>query len=99
LRYKHIVKRWLPKDLPERNTDFSVNERIYWIAPLSLHGLGIFSMDGIKVWYDGLNELMEYVRPCSIYKYWIRIFQYTKSMLRYGLDANYIQLKDNDQIK
>jgi hypothetical protein len=29
LRYKHIVKKWVPKDLPEINTDFCVNERIY----------------------------------------------------------------------
>jgi hypothetical protein len=80
LRYKHIVKRWVPKDLPKINTDFFVNKRIYQIAPSPLHGLGIFSMDGIKVCYDGLTELMEYVRPCYIYKYWIQIVQYTKSM-------------------
>jgi hypothetical protein len=59
LRYKHIVKRWVPKDIPEINIDFCVNERIYQIAPSSLHGLGIFSMDGIKVCYNGLTELME----------------------------------------
>jgi len=99
LRYKHIVKQWVPKDLPEINTDFCVNERIYQIAPSSLHGLGLFSMDGIKVCYDGLTELMEYVGPCYIYKDWIRIVQYTKSMRRYGLAANYIQLKNNDQNK
>ena len=29
LRYNHIVKQWVPKDLPETNTDFCVNERIY----------------------------------------------------------------------
>jgi hypothetical protein len=90
LRYKHIVKQWVPKDLPEINTDFCVNKRIYQIAPSSLHGLGLFSMDGIKVCYDGLTELMEYVGPCYIYKDWIRIVQYTKSMRRYGLAANYI---------
>jgi hypothetical protein len=49
LRYKHIVKQWVPKDLPKIDTDFYVNERIYWISPSSLHGLGLFSMDGIKV--------------------------------------------------
>jgi hypothetical protein len=42
---------------------------------------------------------MEYVRPCYIYKYWIHIVQYTKIMRRYGLNANYIQLKDNDENK
>jgi hypothetical protein len=56
-------------------------------------------MDVIKVYYDRLTELMEYVRPCYIYKYWIRLEKYTKSMRRYGLVANYIQLKDNDQNK
>jgi hypothetical protein len=28
LRYKHIVKQWVPKDLPKIDTDFYVNERI-----------------------------------------------------------------------
>jgi hypothetical protein len=56
-------------------------------------------MDGIKVCYKGLNELMEYVGPCYIYKEWIQIVQYTKSMRRCDLAANYIQLKDNDQNK
>ena len=56
-------------------------------------------MDGIKVCYNGLTELLEYVRPFYIYKDWIQIVQYTKSMRRYGLAANYIQLKNNDQNK
>jgi hypothetical protein len=71
LRYTHIVKQWVPKDLPEINIDFCVNERIYRIAPSSLHGLDLFSMDGIKFCYDGLTELMEYVGPYYIYKDWI----------------------------
>ena len=29
LRYKHILKQWVPKDLPQLNIDFCVNERIY----------------------------------------------------------------------
>ena len=29
LRYKHLVKQWVPKDLPQLNTYFCVNERIY----------------------------------------------------------------------
>jgi hypothetical protein len=99
LRYKHIVKQWVPKDIPEINTDFCVKERIYRIPPSSLHGLGLFSMDDIKVCYDGLTKLMDYIGPCYIYKYWIQIVQYTKSMRRYDLAANYIQLKDNDQNK
>jgi hypothetical protein len=56
-------------------------------------------MDGIKVCYERITELMEYVRPCYIYIDWIRLVQYTKSMWRYGVAANYIQLKDNDQHK
>ena len=55
LRYKHIVKQWMPKDLPEINIDFCVSERIYQIDTSSLHGLGLFSMDGIKFFYDGLT--------------------------------------------
>jgi hypothetical protein len=71
LRYNHIVKRWVPKDLPQINIVFCVNKRIYHIAPSSLHGLGLFSMDDINVCYDGINEFMEYVGPCYIYKDWI----------------------------
>ena len=52
LRYRHLVKQWVPKDLPPLNTDFCMNERIFRIAPSSLHGLGLFCMDGIKVGYD-----------------------------------------------
>jgi hypothetical protein len=93
------VKRWVPKGIPKINTGFCVNERIYQISPSSLHGLGPFSMDGIKVCYDRLTKLMEYVGPYYIYKDWIQIVQYTKSMRRYGLVANYIQIKDNYQNK
>ena len=52
LRYKHIVKQWVPKDISQLNTDFCVNERIYRIALSSLNGLGLFCMDGIKVGYN-----------------------------------------------
>ena len=38
-----------------------MNERIYIIAPSSLHGLGLFCMDDIKVGYGRYVELMEYV--------------------------------------
>ena len=51
LRYQHLVKQWVPSDLPKVNTDFCVNERIYRIALSSLHGLGLFCMDGISVGY------------------------------------------------
>ena len=43
LRYKHLVKQWVPSDIPKVNIDFCVNERIYRIAPSSLHGLGLFA--------------------------------------------------------
>ena len=49
LRYKHLVKQCVPKDIPPLNTIFCVNERIFRIAPSSLHGLGLFCMDGIRV--------------------------------------------------
>ena len=52
LRYQHLVKQWVPRDLPQVNTDFFVNERIYRIAPSSLHGLGLFCMDDIKAGYS-----------------------------------------------
>ena len=71
LKYTHLVKQWVPKDLCEVNINFFLNERIYGITLSSLHGLGIFSMDGINVCYRGLIALMEYVRPCYNYKYLI----------------------------
>ena len=71
LRYKHIVKQWVPKDLPQLNTYFCVNERIYRIPSLSLHGLGFFCMDGIKFSYEICTELMEYVGPCYNYRDWM----------------------------
>ena len=67
LRYKHLVKRWLPKELPQVETYFFLNGRIYRIAPSSLHRLGLFSMDGIMVNYGTEAELMEYVGP--LYRY------------------------------
>jgi hypothetical protein len=67
LWYKHLLKQWVPKELPELDTDFCDNERIYRIAPSSIHGLGLFSMDNIKVKYGGLVEFFEYVGPCYTY--------------------------------
>ena len=32
LRYKHLVKQWVPRDLPQVNIGFCVNERICIIA-------------------------------------------------------------------
>ena len=42
---------------------------------------------------------MEYVGPSYNYSDWMRLVQYTRSMRRYGLLANYIQLKDKAQNK
>ena len=81
------------------DTEFYVNERMYRIAPSSIHGFGLFSMDGIKVKYGGLVELFEYVGPCYTYGVWLRLVQYMPSMRRYSLAANYIQLKDNNRHK
>ena len=61
LKYKNLVKQWVPKELPPINVDFVVNNRKYHIAPSSLHGLGLFSMDGIIVKYNTVIELMDYV--------------------------------------
>ena len=60
--YIHIVKQWVPKDLPQKNKYFYANESIYRIASSPLHGLGLFCMNGIKVNYGICIELMEYVR-------------------------------------
>ena len=63
LRHKHLVKQWVPSDLPKVNNNFCVNERIYRIASSSLYGLGLFCMEGIKVGYGRCTKLMEYVGP------------------------------------
>ena len=67
LRYRHLVQPWVPKELPQVDTYFFIDGRMYHIAPSSLHGLGLFSMDGIKVEYGTATNLMEYARP--LYKY------------------------------
>ena len=67
LRYRNLVKQWAPKELPQVDTYFFLNGRIYRISPPSLHGLGLFSMNGIMVKYGTETELMEYVGPG--YKY------------------------------
>ena len=69
LMYKHLVKQWVPKDIAQLIFFVCVNERIYRISPSSIHRLGLFCMDGIKVDYDRCIELMECVGPCYNYKY------------------------------
>ena len=76
-RYIHLVKRWIPKEIPQVDTNFFISGRMYHIAPSSLHGLGIFSMDGIKVGYGTVTELMEYVGPLYKYNHWLMMVQYT----------------------
>ena len=85
---KHLVKQRVDRDLSQLNTYFCVNEMIYRIALSSLHCLGLFYMDGIKVSYDRCTKLMKYVVPCYNYKYWMCLVQYTQSMHRYRLSAN-----------
>jgi hypothetical protein len=72
---------------------------MYRNAPSPLHGLGLFSMDGIKVSYGTVTELMEYVGSLYKYNHWLMLVRYTQSMRRYGVSANYIQLLDNNQNK
>jgi len=67
LMYKNLVKQWVPKELPPLDTDFIVNNRTYPIAPSFVHGLGIFSIDGITVKYNRVIELMDYVELCYNY--------------------------------
>jgi hypothetical protein len=64
-----------------------------------MHGLGLFSMDGIIVKYNTLTELMDYVRPCYNYNDWMRLVRYIRSMQRYSLATNYIQLINKDKNK
>jgi hypothetical protein len=67
------VKQWVPKELPEVDTDFFISGRMYHIGPSSLHGLGLFSIDGIKVVYGTVIELMEYVGPLYKYNHWLML--------------------------
>ena len=76
LRYTHIEKEWVPKELPPINTNFCVNERLYHIAPSSLHYLGLFFIDGIRVSYNKVVKLVELVGPCYNYNNWMQIVQY-----------------------
>ena len=99
LRYRHLVQWWVPNKLPQVDTNFFINGGMYHIAPLSLHGLGLFSMDGIKVSYGTVIEFMEYVRPLYRYNNWLILVQYTRSMRRYGVAANYIQLVEHNENK
>jgi hypothetical protein len=82
LKYMHLVKQWVPKELPPIDVDFVVNNRTYCIAPSSLHGLGIFSIDEIIVKYNTVTELMDYVRPCYNYNDWMCLVWYIRSMWR-----------------
>ena len=66
-RYKHLVKQWVPKELPPLDTNLFFNNKIYHIALSSLHGMGLFSMDGIKVKYGVVTRLTRYVKPHNNY--------------------------------
>jgi hypothetical protein len=76
LKYNNLVKQWVPKELPPIDVDFIVNNRTYRIAPSSLHGLGLFFMDGIIVKYNTVNKLMDYDGLCYNYSDWMWLVQY-----------------------
>jgi hypothetical protein len=99
LWYNHLVKQWVPKELPPIYVDLVVNNRTYHIAPSSLHGLGLFSMDGIIIKYNTIIELMDFVGPCYNYNDWMWLVGYMQSMRRYALATNYIQLINKDKSK
>jgi hypothetical protein len=56
-------------------------------------------MDEIIVKYNKVTELMDYVGPCYKYNDWISLVWYMRSMWRYALASNYIQLINNDKNK
>jgi hypothetical protein len=93
------VKQWVPKELAPIDVDAVVNNRTYRIAQSSLHGLGLFSMDGIIVKYNTITKLMDYVGPSYNYNDWMQLVQYMRSMRRYALTTNYIQLINKDKNK
>ena len=77
------------------DTDLFLNGKTYCIYPSSLHGLGLFSMDGINVSYGTEIELMEYVGPCYKYNDWLLLVRYMRSMQTYKVATNYCQLLEN----
>jgi hypothetical protein len=93
------VKQWVPKELPPLDTNFIVNNMTYHIAPSSLHGLGLFSMDGITVKYNTVTELMDYVGPCYDYSDWMWLVPVHAKYAEICTPANYIQLINNDKNK
>lgn len=56
-------------------------------------------MNGIKINYNKVVELMEYVGPCYSYIIWMWIVQCKTSMHRYASSSNYLQYEENDQSK
>ena len=70
-RCKYLQKQWVPDELLPINTNFCVGEGIYHIAPSLLHGFSLFSIDGIKVSYKKVIELMEYVKSWYDYSSWM----------------------------
>ena len=99
MRYIHLVQQSAPKELPQLDTYLCMNGGIYCISPSSLHGLGLFSMDGIKVGYGTVTEFKEHVRPLYKYNNWLILVQYTRSMRRYRVATNYIQLAEHNKNK
>ena len=52
LMYNNYLKNWEPNPLPKINIDFTFDGRTYQIAPSTLHGLGLFTMDGVNIPYN-----------------------------------------------
>ena len=50
--YMHYLKNWEPNPLPKINIDFTFDGRTYQIAPSTLHGLGLFTIDGVNIPYN-----------------------------------------------
>ena len=97
--YIHYLKNWEAKPLPEINTDFCINGKTYRIAPSTLHGVGIFIMDSVKVPYKSEVGLMDYVGPTYDYAHWAKLTRYLTNMLIYGFYANYNKMKKKIRIK
>ena len=76
LGWKHLVNGWEPKQFLELDIDFRLNEIIYRNVPSSIHGIGLFSMDGIHAKYKGGFYLMECLGPYHSYGFWTKMDEY-----------------------
>jgi hypothetical protein len=93
------VKKWEFEPLLEWDTHFSIDERTYCIYPCYLQGLGLFSMDVVKVPYSLVVELIGYVKSLYIYGNWKILAKFMSSMQRLHCFPNYNQIKETNQNK